>query len=170
MQTWGKCFSVSAGKWAQLRRQVLLCPHWSCWDASLARPCSQSYCCGHGRIVTTLSSHLRSDFGHFPIPRGQLSQKGGVQACSESVCSTSLKHIALQVQLERQGKKMKSGSQLDSKKTKKADRIELQLKEQVTKALASLRLKQAVVVSFSPGLRTVSAWACTVPLSSPMSQ
>ena len=62
----------------------------------------------------------------------------------------ALKHTATQVQLERQGKKSKSGSQLDSKKTKKADRMELQLKEQVTKALASLRLKQAVVVSISP--------------------
>ena len=81
------------------------------------------------------------------MPRDQESPRGSVEACPEQVCSNSLNRIALQVQLERQGKKMKSGSQLDSKKTKKADRIELQLKEQVTKALASLRLKQAVVVS-----------------------
>ena len=55
----------------------------------------------------------------------------------------------LQVQLEKQGKRLeslKSGSQVFGKKSKKADRLELQLKEQVTKALASLRLKQAVVV------------------------
>lgn len=56
----------------------------------------------------------------------------------------------MQVQLEKQGKRLdslKSGNQGYGKKTKKADRLELQLKEQVTKALASLRLKQAVVVS-----------------------
>jgi len=54
--------------------------------------------------------------------------------------------------LERQGKKvdsMKSGGQLNGKKVKKADRMELQMKEQVTKALASLRLKQAVVMGGS---------------------
>lgn len=55
----------------------------------------------------------------------------------------------LKVQLERQGKRAKTGSQLDGKKTKKADRAESQLKEQVTKALASLRLKQAVVMGGS---------------------
>ena len=56
----------------------------------------------------------------------------------------------MQTQLEKQGKRLeglKSGGQGYGKKNKKADRLELQLKEQVTKALASLRLKQAVVVS-----------------------
>ena len=79
------------------------------------------------------------------------------------VCS-SCQLLCLQVQLEKQGKRlesMKSSNQGYGKKTKKADRLELQLKEQVTKALASLRLKQAVVVSNPEWSFKISANRCS---------
>lgn len=62
-----------------------------------------------------------------------------------------IQSFTLQIQLEKQGKRLESLKASNpglGKKNKKADRLELQLKEQVTKALASLRLKQAVVVRF----------------------
>jgi hypothetical protein len=65
---------------------------------------------------------------------------------------------------------MKSGSQSNGKKTKKADRMELQLKEQVTRALASLRLKQAVVVStyIPPSSSDCFTWFCLASTSQAM--
>ena len=60
----------------------------------------------------------------------------------------------LQSQVEKQGRKLdslKSASQPYSKqktKARKVDRIELHLKSEVTRQLASLRLKQTVVVRF----------------------
>ena len=56
--------------------------------------------------------------------------------------------------MEKQGRKLdslKSASQPYSKqktKARKVDRIELHLKSEVTRQLASLRLKQTVVVRF----------------------